>query len=98
MFSGIPWNIKIESVRFTYQMRPDTEVLKGIGTTTTSLPSSQLIVTLSDLEIPAGSVCAFVGRSGGGKSTLIHLLQRFYDPKEGSISYGGVDLRDIDLK
>ena len=44
-----------------------------------------------------GSVCALVGKSGGGKSTLIHLLLRFYDPTEGRITLGGVDLRELNL-
>ncbi len=37
-------------------------------------------------------VVALVGKSGGGKSTLIHLLMRFYDPKEGRIILDGTDL------
>lgn len=52
----------------------------------------------ADVEIPAGSVCAFVGRSGGGKSTLIHLLQRFYNPTAGSITCGSKALNDLDLR
>ncbi len=49
------------------------------------------------LTIPRGSVVAFVGESGGGKSSLIKLLQRLYDPTEGSITWDGTDLRDADL-
>lgn len=51
-----------------------------------------------DLEIPAGSVVALVGESGGGKSSLIKLLQRLYDPSAGTILWDGTDLRDADLK
>ena len=47
--------------------------------------------------VPDGTVCALVGRSGGGKSTLVHLLLRHYDPTGGRITLGGVDLRDLDL-
>ena len=43
-------------------------------------------------------MCALVGKSGGGKSTIIHLLMRFYDPKEGCITVDGHDLRDMNLQ
>jgi ATP-binding cassette, subfamily B, bacterial MsbA len=49
------------------------------------------------LDIPKGSMIALVGESGGGKSSLIKLVQRLYDPKEGSISWDGTDLRDANL-
>ncbi|KAI9032251.1 P-loop containing nucleoside triphosphate hydrolase protein [Hyaloraphidium curvatum] len=46
-----------------------------------------------DLEIPAGCFCAVVGKSGGGKSTLLSLLQRLWDPSSGTIAIDGIDLR-----
>lgn len=45
------------------------------------------------VEIPAGSVTAIVGPSGSGKSSLLNLLARFYDPQQGRVLLGGVDLR-----
>ncbi|WP_314905673.1 ABC transporter ATP-binding protein [Propionibacterium acidifaciens] len=48
------------------------------------------------LSVPAGSVTAVVGPSGSGKSTLAALLARFRDADSGSISIGGVDVREID--
>jgi subfamily B ATP-binding cassette protein MsbA len=48
-----------------------------------------------DLVIPEGKTFAFVGESGAGKSTLFSLMMRFYDPREGSISIGGTDIRKI---
>ena len=50
-----------------------------------------------NLEIKAGQSVAFVGNSGGGKTTLVNLLPRFYDVCGGSISIDGTDIRDIDL-
>ena len=47
------------------------------------------------LQIKAGEHVAFVGPSGGGKTTLASLIARFWDVKEGSIKLGGVDVRDI---
>ena len=49
------------------------------------------------LEVPKGSMVALVGESGAGKSSLIKLIQRLYDPSGGSITWDGVDLRDADL-
>ncbi|UMP01451.1 ABC transporter ATP-binding protein [Amycolatopsis sp. EV170708-02-1] len=48
-----------------------------------------------DLVLEPGTVTALVGPSGGGKSTLVTLLPRFFDPAEGRILLGGVDLREI---
>ncbi|MBR1706627.1 MAG: ABC transporter ATP-binding protein [Bacteroidales bacterium] len=50
------------------------------------------------LAIPAGMKIAFVGPSGGGKTTLASLIARFFDVSGGSISLGGVDIRDIGKK
>ena len=49
------------------------------------------------LRIPAGSTTAFVGPSGGGKTTLCHLIPRFYDVTGGQILIDGHDIRDVTL-
>jgi len=51
-----------------------------------------------DVEIRAGQVVALVGPSGAGKTTLVDLVARFYDPTEGRITIDGVDLRDFSLR
>ncbi|MCG8967452.1 MULTISPECIES: ABC transporter ATP-binding protein [Streptomyces] len=50
-----------------------------------------------DLRIPAGQTVAFVGETGAGKSTLVKLVARFYDPTAGRVTADGRDLRDLDL-
>lgn len=51
-----------------------------------------------NLKIEAGQITAFVGPSGVGKTTLVNLIPRFYDPQEGSVCIGGHNLKDIKLK
>ncbi|WP_030816643.1 ABC transporter ATP-binding protein [Streptomyces sp. NRRL F-2799] len=50
-----------------------------------------------DLSIPAGQTVAFVGETGAGKSTLVKLVARFYDPTSGRVTADGTDLRALDL-
>jgi len=50
-----------------------------------------------DLHVRAGETVALVGETGAGKSTLVKLVARFYDPTAGSVRVDGVDLRDLDL-
>ncbi|MFD6550765.1 ABC transporter ATP-binding protein [Streptomyces sp. NPDC058398] len=49
------------------------------------------------LRIPAGQTVAFVGETGAGKSTLVKLVARFYDPTAGRVTVDGTDLRDLDI-
>ncbi|MHA2072152.1 MAG: ABC transporter ATP-binding protein, partial [Candidatus Thorarchaeota archaeon] len=50
------------------------------------------------ITIPGGSRVALIGGPGGGKSTILKLLLRLYDPTEGSVSVGGVDLKNVTTK
>eukprot|EP01104_Vermistella_antarctica_P001101 TRINITY_DN1115_c0_g1_i1.p1 TRINITY_DN1115_c0_g1~~TRINITY_DN1115_c0_g1_i1.p1 ORF type:complete len:874 (+),score=178.15 TRINITY_DN1115_c0_g1_i1:148-2769(+) len=57
---------------------------------------SRLVLKNFGLNIPAGTVVAFVGKSGSGKSTAVSLVERFYDPSAGSILLDGSDIRSLD--
>jgi len=59
-------------------------------------PQQQILCGMS-FTVSQGQVAALVGRSGGGKSTMVHMLLRFYDPRQGRITLGGVDLKDINV-
>lgn len=73
-------HVRFEGVSFSYS--PD-----GTG---------QQVVQDVDFEIPSGHTVALVGATGAGKSTLVNLLLRFYDPGAGRITIDGVDLRELD--
>ncbi len=59
--------------------------------------ANKMVLKDIELDIPAGTRVALVGRTGSGKSTLVSLLPRFYDPQKGSITIDGVDVRDMSL-
>ncbi|HLR89271.1 MAG TPA: ABC transporter ATP-binding protein [Atopostipes sp.] len=56
----------------------------------------ELLMTDFNLQVETGEMIAVVGPTGAGKSTLINLLERFYDVNGGSIRYKGKDIRDIE--
>ena len=60
-----------------------------------SYDGSKDVIKDISLRVEAGQTVAFVGPSGGGKSTLASLIARFFDPQNGSIKIGGVDAKDI---
>lgn len=60
-------------------------------------PKQPVIQNLSLLALP-GERIALVGASGAGKTTLVNLLPRFYDPQSGEILIDGIDIRDVKLK
>lgn len=58
----------------------------------------QVILKGLNLDIEAGKTVALVGQSGSGKSTIIGLIERFYDPIKGSISIDNCDIREFNLR
>ena len=85
-------DLEIRGVDFTY---PQVAIASGLHDDSEEYDNVRPQV-LHDvtLTIPAGSTTAIVGASGSGKSTLAALLARVWDPDSGSISIGGVDLRE----
>ncbi|CAL9767746.1 unnamed protein product [Musa acuminata subsp. burmannicoides] len=58
----------------------------------------QLIFNSFSLFVPSGTTMALVGESGSGKSTVISLVERFYDPQAGQVLIDGIDLKELRLK
>ena len=81
VISDIKGNLVFENVSFGYSTEDD----------------DRLVISNLSLNIPAGRTLALVGPSGGGKSTLCHLIPRFYSITEGKITLDGIDTKDITL-
>lgn len=77
-----PGTIRFEGVRFDY------------GTTVSGADDTCALVDVH-LEIEQGKTVAILGATGSGKSTLVHLIPRFYDATAGTVSVGGVDVRQL---
>ncbi len=67
----------------------------GLNSVEFSYDDGYPVLTNVTIDIPAGQTTAFVGPTGSGKTTLIKLLLRFYDPGIGSVTLDGVDLRTL---
>lgn len=58
----------------------------------------ELIFNGFSLKIPCGTTAALVGQSGSGKSTVISLVERFYDPQAGEVLIDGINLKEFQLR
>jgi ATP-binding cassette subfamily B protein len=81
---NIRGNIEYSNVTFAY--------------TEDAATNERYVLKNINLSIPVGTTLALVGPSGGGKTTLCHLLPRFYEIRQGSISIDGHDIRDVTLE
>ncbi|MEX0586350.1 MAG: ABC transporter ATP-binding protein, partial [Pirellulales bacterium] len=72
-------------------IRPDVEFSK----VSFQYQADQLVLREVDLGIPFGRTVAIVGPNGCGKSTLVNLIPRLYDPLKGKVSVGGIDVRNL---
>lgn len=79
-------SIKFDNVWFGYEVE-DAENLNDHGYTLKEI----------NLEVKKGEVIAIVGPTGSGKTTLINLILRFYDPQQGRILIDGKDLKDLNI-
>ncbi|KAH7513545.1 hypothetical protein FEM48_Zijuj12G0211600 [Ziziphus jujuba var. spinosa] len=77
-------------------IRGDIE-LRDIHFSYPSRPDEQIFSGFS-LSIPCGTTAALVGQSGSGKSTVIGLIERFYDPQAGEVLIDGINLKEFQLK
>lgn len=88
-FAGLRNQLVLDDVEFGY---PQARTPDG-----TAIAHATPVLRGVSIAIPAGSLTALVGRSGGGKSTLVELLPRLRDVTGGSIMFDGVDIKQFDV-
>lgn len=82
---------------------PNAQKFQGVGSginfshVNFEYEENQPVLKDFNLDVKANETIALVGNSGGGKSTVVNLLPRFYDIKSGSIKINGIDIRDLDI-
>lgn len=88
----------------TIKNKANAKVLNGINTSVVfnnvsfEYKKNKPVLKNVSFEVPRGETFALVGNSGGGKSTIVNLIPRFYDVKSGSVMIDGVDIRDLTLE
>ncbi|GIL71759.1 hypothetical protein Vretimale_808 [Volvox reticuliferus] len=83
--------------------KPDPETIRGeieFMDVRFAYPARPSVIVFNhfSLKVAAGQVTALVGESGSGKSTVVGLIERFYDPQAGSVTLDGLDLRSYNLR
>lgn len=92
-------NIEVES--YSENPKPfdsDVKNIKFEDVCFTYPQTEKQVLTDINLDVNKGEIIAFVGSSGSGKTTIVNMIPRFYDPTSGSIKINGTDLRDYSLK
>ena len=78
---GVTGTIELQDVKFTYPSKKEVQVLKGVSI---------------EVDNDKKRVVALVGTSGCGKSSIISMIERYYDPDSGLIKFNGVNIKELD--
>ena len=92
-------HVELRGVTLRYEDPHDE--LAGIGSAAAHAPESQrarAVLHDIELDVPAGQTVALVGATGSGKTSLVALISRLYDPAAGSVMLDGADVREVSLR
>jgi subfamily B ATP-binding cassette protein MsbA len=89
--------VRFDGVSFHYDRALEPEAVDGAVATEDESAPRRWVLHDIDLQVRAGETVALVGPSGAGKTTLVSLVPRFWDPQHGTISLDGIDQRDLAL-
>lgn len=92
--TNVKGSISFKNVSFTYDEKAAASDLDGANKCEEKEERTEVLKNIN-LEISAGTCLAVVGPSGGGKTTLCHLIPRFYEVTEGSISVDGKNIKNV---
>ena len=90
--------IQIKEVENSPQLKLKNSEIKFDNVSFKYEASDERAINNVNIKIEGGSIAAFVGQSGAGKSTIMNLLPRFYDPQEGKIEVDGQNIKNISLE
>ena len=102
-YAGFKRFAEIMETEAEIQEKPDAKPLKNVRgdlsyeNVTFTYDGQETVLKDLSISIPAGTTCALVGPSGGGKTTICSLLPRFYDVTKGAVKVDGNDVRDLTL-
>ena len=97
--NGSAPEIEFDRVAFRYPIASEVSLasLKSLSLKTPERSDNAWVLNNVSFRAPAGRLTALVGPSGAGKTTITHLVPRFYDPSHGTVRIGGCDVRDLTL-
>jgi ATP-binding cassette subfamily B protein len=95
--AGAPASVRFDHVSFRYPSAAEVSLasLESVAILDTTVPAEVLHDVSFSIE--PGQMVALVGPSGAGKTTISQLVTRMYDPRSGTVSVGGVDVRDLSM-
>ncbi|MGF1646230.1 MAG: ABC transporter ATP-binding protein [Kineosporiaceae bacterium] len=93
-----PLEVRLEDVSFRYPGRDEVSLRSLEGDVAGERPADGDVLHGVTLTAPAGATVALVGPSGAGKTTITGLVSRLYDPQQGRVLLGGVDVRELSFQ